>query len=225
MGAPLVLQRLAQKVSGKTSDELFDLFQNKKYDEIKKIADKVNDDFGNVNYSFKTAMTTEGIRKSLTALQEKAGQRIRIVVIDYLECISSSISEPTAKVSLIAQELKDIATDFDTCVILLLQPPKRVGDPSKEILSYNDIKGAATIAQACSVVLTLWRDGFSPKTVERDNYISFAAVKNRMGKLCQIDCSWNGLTGKIGELCDIERQDLEDLRRSKQNQNNSSDEF
>lgn len=225
MGAPLVLQRLAQKVSNKTSDQLFDLFRNKNLAEVDKIRTKINEQFANVSFSFKTAMTTEGIRKSLTSLQEKTGEKIRIVVIDYLECISSSISEPTAKVSLISQELKDIATDFDTCVILLLQPPKRVGDPSKEILSYNDIKGAATVAQACSVVLSLWRDGFSPKTVDQDNYISFAAVKNRMGKLCQIDCSWNGLTGQVGELNDIERKDLEDLRKAKNNQNSSDDEF
>lgn len=225
MGSPLVLQRLAQKVSGKTGDELFKLFKERKIEEVEKIRQKILKEYANVHFSFKTAMTTEGIRKSLTSLQEKSGEKIRLVVVDYLECLTSSLSDPTAKISMISQELKDIATDFDTCVVLLLQPPKRVGDPSKEILSYTDIKGAATVAQACSVVISLWRDGFDPRNVENDNYISFAVIKNRMGKLAQIDCSWDGLTGKIGVLDDIERQQLEELRRNKQNQNNSSDEF
>ena len=158
-------------------------------------------------------MTTEMIRKGVEQLEEKHG-KIRIVVIDYLECIQSSLSDPTAKISMIAQELKDIASDLDVCVLLLLQPPKRVGDPSKEIVTYTDIKGAATVAQACSIVLSLWREGFSPKTSELDNYISFAAIKNRMGKLCKIDCSWNGLTGEIGYLDDIEKEELEELRNN-----------
>jgi hypothetical protein len=39
------------------------------------------------------------------------------------------------------------------------------------------IKGSSVIEQSCSVVLTLWREGYNPKTVTDDRYISFAAVK------------------------------------------------
>lgn len=224
MGAPLVFQRLAQKVSGHHQEKLFEIFKNNELDEINKIKQKINDQYGNVHFSFKTAMTTAGIRKGIMDLEKEHG-KIRIAAVDYLECISASISDPTAKVSMISQELKDIATDLDVCVLLLLQPPKRVGDPSKPILSYTDIKGAATVAQACSIVLSLWREGFNPKTTDLDNYISFAAIKNRMGKLCQIDCTWDGLTGKIGYMEEIQRQDLEDLRKMNEIKGAIEDDF
>lgn len=224
MGLPLVYQRLAQKVSGYSTDKLVDIFKNGDIEEIEKIKQKIDDQYKNVHFCFKSAMNTESIKKSIMHLEEKSGKKIRLAVVDYLECISSSVSDPTAKISNISQELKDIANDLDICILLLLQPPKRVGDPSQEILSYNDIKGAATVAQAASIILSVWREGFNPKTVEEDNYISFALVKNRMGKLAQVDCGWDGLTGKVSTLDTIEIENLADFRKAKaQREDNDSD--
>ena len=225
MGSPLVLQRLAQKVTGFDSDDLFEIFKNKDEKQSSKIADKINEQYKNVHFCFKTALTVEDIKRNIEREQERSGEKIKIAVIDYLECINASISDPNAKISMISQQLKDLATDLDICVLLLLQPPKRVGDPSKEITTYTAIKGAATVAQACSIVISLWRDGFNPKDTENDNYLSFAVIKNRMGKLSQIDCSWNGLTGKIGTLEDIERQELRNLRKNKKDEESSYDDF
>jgi replicative DNA helicase len=160
-------------------------------------------------------LTTEKIKEALLNKQEATGKKTRLCVIDYLECISSGISDPTAKISEIAQELKDIAIELDICILLLLQPPKRVGDPSKKILSYTDIKGAATVGQACSIVMSLWREGFNPERVENDRFISFAALKNRMGQLCQIDCIFDGLKGDVYEMDDCDREDLEQIRTLK----------
>lgn len=224
MGAPLVFQRLAQKVTNYTDKKIFELFQNKDTKEIDRIRKLICKRYKNTHFSFKTAMNTKMIRQGIINMQEKSDKKIRVAVIDYLECISGDISDPTAKISMISQELKDIASDLEVCVVLLLQPPKRVGDPSKEILSYTDIKGAATVAQACSVVLSLWREGFNPKETDRDNYLSFAIIKNRMGKLAQIDCGWKGLTGEIYELEDIERMELKELRMML-SENKTEDDF
>ena len=215
MGANLVFQRLAQKVTGYDSKKLFHIFKEDQKDEIAKIRYKIDRDFKNVDFCFKTALTTEKIKEALINKQEATGKKTRLCVIDYLECISSGISDPTAKISEIAQELKDIAIELDICILLLLQPPKRVGDPSKKILSYTDIKGAATVGQACSIVMSLWREGFNPEKVEQDKYISFAALKNRMGQLCQIDCIFDGLKGDVYEMDDCDKEELEQIRTLK----------
>ena len=215
MGPPLVFQRLAQKVTGYSTDKLFDIFKKKDNKEIAKIKYMIKRDFGNINFSFKTALSVDRIRDSLEAKIEKTGVKPRLVVIDYLECITSKTSDPTAKISMISQELKDMANDLDICVLLLLQPPKRAGDPSHPLLSYSDIKGAATVAQACSVIISIWREGFNPKEVHNDNYISFAVLKNRMGQLSQTDCAFDGLTGTITDLDDQERAELTQLRALK----------
>jgi replicative DNA helicase len=116
---------------------------------------------------------------------------------------------------MISQQLKDLAIELDVCVLLLLQPPKRVGDPSQPIKSYTDIKGSATVAQACSVVMSLWREGFSPDMPENDNFMSFAVLKNRMGGLSQVDCGFEGLTGRVYDLDDNSRDALKAIRAIK----------
>lgn len=224
MGQNLVFQRLAQNVTGYSSEKLFDIFKNEDLIEQKHIMSQLDKYYKNVFFSFKTAMTTENMKNSILYQQNKTGEKIRLVVIDYLECISSKISDPTAKISNIAQELKDMAIELDVCVLLLLQPPKRVGDPSDEILSYIDIKGSGTVGQACSIVISLWRPGFNPSEPQDDRFMSFAVLKNRMGQLSQVDCSFDGLTGKVAPLDAIGKVNLERVR-TKKKLNEKDEEF
>ena len=72
-------------------------------------------------------------------------------------------------------------------------------------------------------MVTCHRPGYDANNPENDNYFSINIVKNRMGPLGKADFSWNGLTGKIGTLEDIQRQDLAELRALKKAQ--KSDEF
>lgn len=225
MGKPLVFTRLAQKVSGKTQESLTKMYKENDEEGIKKLKYKIKSAYENVNFSFKTSLTVKDIRESVEYQEKISGKKIRLVVIDYLECINSGISDSNAKIASIAQELKDLANDLETCVLLLLQPPKRAGDPSFPLLSYADIKGAATVAQACSVVVSLWREGFHPKFIEDDRYISFAVLKNRMGTLSQTDCAFDGLTGEISELDDAEKQALKELKDMKMKERETKDDF
>lgn len=215
MGDSLVCQRMAQKVTNYESERIFEIFKKDDHPEQADIAEKITEQFSNIDYSFKTALNVEEIYSSIKYYEQKNGKKVRLVVIDYLECINESISDPTAKISNIAQKLKDLANDLKVCVLLLLQPPKRVGDPSKSILSYTDIKGAATVGQACSTVISIWRDGFSPETPEHDRYMSFGILKNRFGLLGQVDCSFNGRTGEVEELDAIGKVNLQQLRDTK----------
>jgi len=225
MSGPLVMQRAAQKVLGYSSEKLIDIFRKKNKEKIAYIQKEVKKSFKNVDFCLKTAMRVEDIKKSLEYKIKKSNgeYKPRLVVIDYLECIGSEVSDSTAKISMIAQDLKDLAIDLDVCILLLLQPPKRVGDPSHPILSYSDIKGAATVAQACSVVVSLWREGFNPKDTSQDKYISLAVLKNRMGQLTQVDCAFDGLRGSITPLDDTGKFYLKSLRESKKAEKDEED--
>ncbi len=66
--------------------------------------------------------------------------------------------------------------------------------------------------------MSLWREGYNPKTIEDDKYISFAVVKNRLGQLWSDDFSWNGVKGVISELTEEQRYDLEEFKKRKQEQ-------
>ena len=100
--------------------------------------------------------------------------------------------------------------------MLLLQTQKHsTPDISDPLLSLKGVKGSSLIEQSCSTILTLWRDGYNPKHVQDDKYISFAVVKNRFGSLWSGDFSWNGLRGDIRELSEEELDSLAEFRERK----------
>lgn len=211
MGSPLVYQRLVQKHFGLNSKQIFEIFKNGDKKRVEEIQAKIFAEYKNVNFSFKSGVTPQDIDQSIEEHQEKTGQKVKLVVVDYLECLSTGMSDATASTGYAAQLLKDIANKHEVTVLLLVQPQKHAGDPSSELLSMRNIKGSGQIEQAASVILTMWRPGFGPKYVNDDKYLSMAVVKNRMGSLGKYDFSWDGLRGTIGSLSEEQRLDLAEL--------------
>lgn len=214
MGAPLVFQRLIQKHTGLGSKKIFDMYK-KNDKELDKIEKDLAKEYDNVSFCFKSGLTVEEIKDMILKEQEKVDGKIKLVVIDYLECISSAFSDSTASGAYITQKLKDLANELELTVLLLLQPPKVAGDPSDELLSYTKIKGSSVIQQACSVIFSMWRPGFSPKTPGDDKFVCFAVLKNRMGSLGQYEFSWDGLTGSITEMDEAGQEHLYRIRQRK----------
>lgn len=214
MGAPLVLQRLIQKHEGIGSKSIYKMYETED-ERTKKIENTLDNEYKNVSFCFRSGLTTQDVREYIIKEQERTGEKVRLVVVDYLECLQGPFSEATANTSKIAQDLKDIANELEVCIILLLQPQKHAGDPSYELLTYRNIKGSSAIEQAASIIFTMWRPGFSAKNVDEDKYASIAVVKNRMGSLDLFEFGWNGLTGEINELTEEEKRELESLKKRK----------
>jgi replicative DNA helicase len=214
MGAPLVLQRLIQKHARLNSKTIYSMYQNSD-NEIGKIETTLDSEYKNVSFCFKSGITTQDIRDYIVKEQEASEEKVRLVVVDYLECLQGPYSDATANTSIIAQQLKDIANDLEVCIVLLLQPQKHAGDPSSELLSYRNIKGSSAVEQAASVIFTMWRPGFSPKNPVEDKYLSMAVVKNRMGSLDLFEFSWDGLTGELTELDELQQGELNALKKRK----------
>lgn len=222
MGAPLVFQRLIQRHTGLHGKKIYEMYKNKdpKVTEFEKV---ISSEYSNVKFCFRSGITTEDIRNFIVKQQETTGEKVKLVVIDYLECLTGPFSDSTANTALIAQQLKDIANDLELCILLLLQPQKQAGDPSDELLSYRKIKGSSAIEQAASVIFTMWRPGFSPKNPDDDRFLTIAVVKNRMGQLATFDFSWEGLTGSLDDLDDEQQGELNELRKKKALEKAASD--
>jgi replicative DNA helicase len=214
MSAPLVYQKLAQKVTGRQPKEIQQRFEDQDEDFKQDVRTKIHDNFKNMDITFKTALSVDNIRSHTEAYQRKTGKKVRLIVVDYLECINLPTNDVNTGVSLIAQQLKDIANDLETCVVLLLQPRK--SDPSQPIVSYTKIKGASTLAQACSVVFSLHREGFNPETAVDDKFMTFNILKNRLGTLGSVDMKWNGLKGTVSEMDQSDKIALNAIRDSKE---------
>lgn len=215
MGAPLVFQRLIQRHTGLSGKRIFEMYKahDPKVTEFENIVSK---EYKNVHFCFKSGITTEMIRDYILQQEQIDGERAKLVVVDYLECIAGKFADATANTALIAQELKDIANDLGICILLLLQPQKHAGDPSSELLSMRNIKGSSALEQACSIIFTIWRPGFGPKNPAEDKYLTMAVVKNRMGQLGTFNFAWDGVKGEITELDDFELEELQQLKDRKE---------
>lgn len=215
MGLPLVYTRLIQKHFAISQDKVYSVYKTDPVKE-KEIDSTLKEEYKNVNFCFKSGLTVPEIKDIVVDYEKNLGRKLKLIVIDYLECLSSQFSDSTASTALIAQQLKDLANETDTCVLVLLQTQKASGDPSEPLLSMRKIKGASSIEQACSVVFTISRPGFSAKNPHDDKFITISAVKNRMGSLMSVDCGFEGLTGKITyPLSDEDYQLLKEVRERK----------
>lgn len=215
MAAPLIYQRLIQKHLQLTANEIYNIFKNKMNDKIQEISQCLKEAYNNVWFNFSSGLTIGDMKLQILQKQRELGAPIKFICVDYLECIATQFSDPTASSAYAAQQLKNLANELDLTVLVLLQPQKQAGDPSDELLSMRNIKGASVIEQACSIIFTMWRPGFDPQFIIRDKFLSMAVVKNRMGKLGVWDFKWNGLTGQIEELSSVEKEELEIIKIEK----------
>lgn len=217
MGPPLVFSKLVQKETGIDFRSVMQMYKNefKKRDEVSQLIKK---NYANIAFNFKCGSTVLDLKRYINEQKEQTGLKPKLVIVDYMELVSGPYSDPTANAAVVAHGLKNLATEEEVCILLLLQTQKHsTPDISDPLLSMKQIKGASAIEQDCSVVLTLWREGYSPNTVKDDKYISFALVKNRFGSLWRGDFSWNPVKGNIRSLAEEEYADFEEfLKRKKE---------
>lgn len=215
MGPPLVFSKLVQKESGTDFKSALKLYRENKTrrDEVSRL---IKENYKNVGFNFRCGVTVADIRNAIEEQRQNTGVKPKLIVVDYLENIAGPYSDPTANAAMITNQLKDMATELEVCILLLLQTQKHsTPDISDPLLSMKQIKGSSSIEQNCSVVLTLWREGYNPNHVQNDKYISLALVKNRFGSLWRGDFSWEPIRGHIRSLTEEERSDFEDFKKAK----------
>lgn len=218
MGAPIVYAKLVQKATGYSFKKALELFRTDPV-KAKAIANDIKDNYRNVGFNFKSGLTVADIKDIINRQTESTGSRPRLLVIDYLECLAGPYSDATANAALIANQLKDLANEEELSILLLLQTQKHsTPDISDPLLSMKQIKGSSVIEQACSTVLTIWREGYNPNFIDDDKYISFAVVKNRFGSLWRGDFSWEPVRGSIRSLSEEERDEFESFKERKKQQ-------
>lgn len=216
MGMPIVYAKMVQKLTGMDFKQVLSIFKEDPK-KAQQLSSQLKDLYKNVGFNFKSGLTVPDLKTTIQEQQQERGEKVKLVVIDYLECLAGPYSDQTANTGFIANQLKDLANELSVAVLLLLQTQKHsTPDVSDPLLSLKGVKGSSLIEQSCSTILTLWREGYSPKTVLDDKYISFAIVKNRFGSLWSGDFSWNGVTGDIRELTQEEEEQLAEFKERKQ---------
>lgn len=217
MSLPLIYGKLIQKLSRYTFANAMELFKNPiKEKERDKLIQLIHENYSNIGFNFKPGLTIPEIKKVVMKREQNTGKKVKLLVVDYLECVAGLHHDPMLNAGMISTQLMNLAKEMSLCVLLLLQTQKHATpDISDPLLSLRQIKGSSLIEQNCSVILTLWREGYNPSTIEDDNYASIAVVKNRFGPLWRGDFKWTGITGNIDSLNDQEKLEFEELKEKK----------
>lgn len=217
-----LFEKVMYKISGKKREDLYATFkENKEADLMKELDQR----YGNCYFYDKSAATIDDIRDYILECEKKSGEKVKLVMLDYFERVNSERSEDTAASKDIASKIQDLVNDLDVCVITLVQPNKFSlgGDASNPITSYTSIKGSAFMYQSARIILSIWRPFFNIKHSHDDRYMSMGILKNDLGEIGQLDYHWDGKRGEIRELEDFERNELESLLESKDNEDEESD--
>ncbi len=216
MSKYIMIQKIIQRETGYNDTQIFEIFKSDNAAEKAKIEQIFKDNYSNVGFCFKSGQTIKGIKNSIKYREDKTGQAVKLVVVDYLELIQSQFSDPTQASMENIQGLREIANEMDKAVLVLLQPNKVNSKPDEPLLGYTAAKGSSAVGQAVTAMITAHRPGYNPREPEKDKFFSIDVVKNRMGPLFSLDFHWEGPTGKIRSLSPTEKHELKTLRAKKE---------
>lgn len=194
-----LFEKLLYKVSGGMSrEELYKLYQE---DREQELFDKVKEEYGNVYFYDRSSPTVQDIREYTEEVEHLTGKKVKLVMIDYFERVTTDVSEDTAASKKIAGQLQDFINDMNIAMITLVQPNKMslAAGPDTEIKSYTAIKGSSFLYQSFRSIIALWRPFFTPSLKHMDRFLEMAILKNDLGELNKFIFSWVGKTGAILE--------------------------
>jgi len=213
-----LFEKVIYNVTGFSREDVYAKFKAGKG---KELTDLVKKHYGNVWFYDRSSATVEDIKNYVLAVEQKTGEKVKMVMFDYFERINCDISEDTAASKKIASQIQDMVNDLDVAAITLVQPNKFSlgGGPDTEIKSYTSIKGSSFLYQSFRGIISLSRPFYTPATKDLDKYMVINLLKNDLGELDRFEFGWHGKTGEIYELEDHEKDELKELMRLKNSTN------
>jgi hypothetical protein len=209
-----LFEKVIYNVTGMSREDVYAKFKAGKG---KELTDLVKKHYGNVWFYDRSSATVEDIRNYVLEVEAKSGQKVKMVMFDYFERISSDVSDDTASSKKVAGQIQDLVNDLDVAAITLVQPNKFSlgGGPDTEIKSYTAIKGSSFLYQSFRGIISLSRPFYTPETKDIDKYMTINILKNDLGSQERFEMGWVGKTGEIYTLEDHERAELKELMKLK----------
>lgn len=212
-------EKLLYRETGLPREQLYKIFQDGKEGAI---LEQIQQKYKNVHFFKKAAPTVADMSDYVKKVEDKTGEKVKLVVADYFERFNSDMSDDTAASKAVAGELQDMVDDLGICNITLYQPNKNAlsGGPDQPIYDYTKIKGSSFVYQSLRIILSMWRPFYNPKDFANDRYLQMAILKNDLGELGEFAFNWNGKQGRITEMDQFQVDDFEMMLKAKDNANN-----
>jgi KaiC/GvpD/RAD55 family RecA-like ATPase len=209
-----LFEKVIYNITGLSREDVYAKFKS---GQGKELTDLVKKHYGNVWFYDRSAATVDDVRNYVLQVEASSGQKVKMVMFDYFERISSDVSDDTASSKKVAGQIQDLVNDLDVAAITLCQPSKFAlgGGPDTEIKSYTAIKGSSFLYQSFRGIIILSRPFYTPETKDIDKYLICNILKNDLGSQERFEFGWVGKTGEIYTLEDHERAELKGLMKLK----------
>lgn len=216
VGESLVALKQIQMKTGLSNEDIYKMVKEDP-DRFHRIEAKVNEEFKNVEYAFKFGISPDDIRNDIINYEDKTNEKVRLVVVDYLENVTApNQKDPMSGAGEVAQLLADVAKELDVLMVVLMQTQKS-RQPGEELDNMRAFKGSSVIEQCLSVGIGVSRDGQPLKYQDWDVSMTCNVVKNRYGGLSKVKVGWDGSRSSVHEMTKDEKlivQDLKDVKEA-----------
>jgi hypothetical protein len=209
-------EKLLYRETGLDREELYKIFQDGREGAI---IDNIQHKYKNVHFFKKSAPTPADLKQYIKEVQDKTGEKVKLVISDYFERFNSNIGDDTAASKAVAGELQDLVDDENLCKITLYQPNKAAlfGGPDQPIYDYTKIKGSSFVYQSLRIILSMWRPFYNPKDFQNDKYLQMAILKNDLGELGTFAFNWDGKRGRVTDMDQFQFEEFERALKAKEN--------
>lgn len=136
------------------------------------IRKKVSENWENTIMVDKDSLSIDQIETYFIKAQEKYGNKIKVLLIDYLGLIANT--EDQKKLAIVAKQIKAMAKRLKTRIIVVGQLSRKAGDGTLEV-TMDMIRDSGAVEDAGDIIVGMWCD---PKDVYR---VHCKSVKNREG--------------------------------------------
>lgn len=136
-------------------------------------------------------LTAMEIRTKARAMKRKHG--IQLLVVDYLQLMSSSLDNRVQAVEEISRSLKALAKELSIPVIALSQLSRKCEERTDKRPILSDLRDSGAIEQDADVVMFVYREEqYSPNAPQWKGLAEILIRKNRQGATGDVHMTWLG---------------------------------
>lgn len=155
------------------------------------------------------------VRLCARKTKQKLGQKLDLIVIDYLQLMQGTGNTRNEEISGITRSLKLLAKELDCPIILLSQLSRDVEKRTDKRPLLSDLRDSGSIEQDADVVLMAYRDDYYNPESPLKGYAELLIRKQRMGPLADIQLCFEG---RYSRFLDADQRELARLRNTESTQ-------
>jgi len=136
-----------------------------------------------MNIHDESTQTVAEIRAAVRKTQRKHPDQKHIVVIDYLQLITTlgKFDRHDLAIGSITRELKQMARQFDVPVVLLSQLSRGVEQRQDKHPMMSDLRDSGSIEQDADMIMFLYREDYYDRDTDAKNIVEINIAKQRNG--------------------------------------------